>query len=350
VERLARRPDMVLKTIVGQYIVRATPVPSQNLISDGRLEVSSATVRNDMAFLEHEGYIIRPHISSGSVPTDKGYRYYVESLTDINLPLTEKRYISHIFHQVEKELDDWLRLAATLLSQQVKNMAVVTVPKASVCRFRMVEAVVIAGDMARVVLILQGARVKQRLLSFNDIKLLQSDLNIATHRLSELYEGKSRAEIEAGNTDLNPLEEQLASSIADIMKVEDEQSYEEPYLDGMHIMLGQPEFSQGQRLQSLMELIEHRRLVRAIVPPDFPDCLDMGVKVIIGGENMAEGIHDYSVVIGRYGCDDELSGTVSIIGPTRMAYGRAISAVSYLTSILTELVDDLYGRTGAAKE
>jgi len=341
VEKLAQRPDLVLKTIVGQYIVNATPVSSQSIIGEGEIGVSSATIRNDMAFLEREGYIGRPHISAGCMPTDRGYRYYVESLTDINLPLQEKRYISHIFHQVERELDDWLRLAATLLSQQVRNMAVVTVPKVAVCHFKMVEAVAIADMLARVVLILQGARVKQRLLTFTDVTLLQADLNIAVTRLNDAFSGLSCDEIGACDMPLSPLEQQFRDCIVDIMRAEDEQSDEDPYLDGMHIMLGQPEFGRGQRLQSLMELVEHHRLVRAIVPPDMEH---HGVRVMIGGENQAESIQDYSVVIGSYGCEDEMMGTVSIIGPTRMAYGRAISSVGYLASVLSDLVSELYGR------
>ena len=343
-EKLAQRPDLVLKTIVGQYIVKATPVPSQSFIGEGDIGVSSATIRNDMAFLEREGYISRPHISAGCIPTDRGYRYYVESLTDINLPLQEKRYISHIFHQVERELDDWLRLAAALLSQQVRNMAVVTVPKAAVCRFKMVEAVAIADVLARVVLILQGARIKQRLLTLGGVTLLQSDLNMAVARLNDAYSGLNCAEIGASDLTLSPLEQQLRDCILDIMRAEDEQSDEEPYLDGMHIMLGQPEFDRGQRLQALMELVEHHHLVRAIVPPDLER---YGIQVMIGGENQAESIHDYSVVTGGYGCEDEVMGTVSIIGPTRMAYGRAISSVGYLASVLSGLVSELYGRKTA---
>ena len=116
-------------------------MPSQSITNDYELGVSAATIRNEMAHLEQEGYITRPHPSAGSIPSDKGYRYYVESLSDIKLPLAEQRLISHLFHQVERELDEWLSLAATLIAQMVQNVAVVTMPKPAACQFKHLELV-----------------------------------------------------------------------------------------------------------------------------------------------------------------------------------------------------------------
>ena len=111
---LSLRATSILKSIVGQYITKAAPVPSQSITSDYKLGVSAATIRNEMAHLEQEGYITRPHPSAGSIPADKGYRCYVESLGDMKLPLAEQLLVSHLFHLVERELDEWLNLAATL--------------------------------------------------------------------------------------------------------------------------------------------------------------------------------------------------------------------------------------------
>jgi heat-inducible transcriptional repressor len=162
-QAMTPRSVRVLRSIIGQYIQRAVPVPSQSLVNDTNLGVSSATIRNEMALLERGGFIRRPHISAGSVPSDKGYRYYVASLEGIGLPLAEQRYISHTFHQAERDLDEWLRLAVTLLSQQVNNLALVTTPRARYCRFKLIDAVVIGDRLVRLVLILEGARVRQQL-------------------------------------------------------------------------------------------------------------------------------------------------------------------------------------------
>jgi len=106
---ISTRTGTILKSIVGQYIVKAVPVPSQSIAHKSELEVSAATIRNEMAHLEQEGYIMRSHPSAGSIPSDKGYRYYVESLNDLMLASTEQRLISHLFHQVEKEVASFIR-------------------------------------------------------------------------------------------------------------------------------------------------------------------------------------------------------------------------------------------------
>lgn len=337
---LSTRTETILKSIVGQYITRAIPVPSQSLINDPELGVSSATIRNDMALLEREGYIIRRHISSGSIPSDKGYRYYVESLSDIELPLTEQRLINHLFHQVERELEKWLSLAATLIANLVQDIAVVSMPKSAACQFKYVELVVLQESLALVVLILQGAKVRQKLISFNQ-PVSQQELTAIASKLNAAYSVLTTSQISAIDIKLSPIEQYLTDYLLEIMQDEDKKGYEEPYLNGLHFMLNQPEFANNRRLLSLMELVEHRSLLRIIIPEGLSD---NNVRVIIGKENKAEIIHDYSVVITQYGLPDEAVGTISVIGPTRMPYARAISTVNYLASVLSGLVAELYGK------
>jgi heat-inducible transcriptional repressor len=136
------------------------------------------------------------------------------------------------------------------------------------------------------------------------------------------------------------LEGQLRDCIADLMRAEDELQYEEPYLDGLHMMLAQPEFNRGSQFQSLMELIEHRTLVQSILPPDLAGD---AVSVVIGTENRDAAVQGYSVVMGRYSAGNEASGAVGVIGPTRMPYARTISTVRYLGGLLSELIAELYG-------
>jgi heat-inducible transcriptional repressor len=337
---LSPRAETILKSIVRQYIVKAVPVPSQSIINDYELGVSSATIRNEMARLEQAGYITRRHPSAGSIPCDKGYRYYVESLTELELPLAEQRLISHLFHQVEKELEEWLRLAATLMAGLVQNVAVVTISKPVNCRFKHVEVVALQDSLTLVVLILRGARVKQQLITFDQV-VSQPELTVIANKLNVAYSGLTSSQILAKTTELSPVEQQLTDCLVKIMQTEDEQEYDEPYLDGLHFMLSQPEFAYSHRVLTLMELVEHRNLLKAIIPPELAR---HGVQVVIGKENQAEVIQDYSVVISRYGLPEEAVGTIGVIGPTRMPYARAISTVGYLSSVLSELVAELYSR------
>jgi len=337
---LSARTGTILQSIVGQYITGAVPVPSQSVVNDAKLRVSPATIRNEMAHLEQEGYVIRPHPSAGSIPSDKGYRYYVESLKDATLSLAEQRLISHLFHQVEIEIDKWLSLAATLISQTVNNVAVVTMPKPVDCKFKRVEIIALQDSLALVVLILHGAKVREQLLTF-DQTIPQSELTAIANKLNIAYSGLSRHQIPARNISFLPAEQQITDHLLKMMQAEDGEEYQEPYLDGLHFMLNQPEFVHNQQMLTLMELVEQRNLLKAIIPEGL-GCHQ--IKVVIGKENKEEVFHNYSLVISRYGIPEEAIGTVCVIGPTRMPYAHTISTVGYLSLVLNGLVAGLYGK------
>jgi len=337
---LSVRTGKIINSIVGQYIARAVPVPSQIIASDPELGVSPATVRNEMAYLEQEGYLIRPHTSAGCIPSDKGYRYYVESIENVKLPPAEERLISHIFHQVEEEVEAWLSLTATLLARLVQNVAVVSLPKSADCKLKHMELLALQDTLALAVVVLYGARVKQKLITF-DQAVSQSSLTIISNKLNDAYSSLTSQQISAKDMELSPLEQQVTDHLVEIMQAEDMQEYEEPYLDGWHFMLNQPEFSHSDRMRTLMELVEQRCLLKVIIPEGLSQ---QAVHVIIGKENKAKAIQNCSVVISQYGLPDEATGTLGVVGPTRMPYSHAIPTVHYLSSVLSELVAGLYGK------
>jgi len=336
---LSPRTETILKFIVREYIAGATPVSSQRITNECGLIVCSATIRNEMAYLEQESYITRPHTSAGGIPTDKSYRYYVNSLSDVRLPLAEQRLINHLFHQVERKLEEWLGLATTLIARLAQNVAVVSVPKPRDCQFKHLELVSLQDSLALIVLVLRGARVKQQLITFDQL-ISQPELTAIANKLNETYSGLPSSQISTKGEELSPAERQITDCVLEIMQAEDKQEYDEPYLDGWHFMLNQPEFAHSQRMRGLIELVEQRNLLRTITPSELSR---RRVQVIIGKENKTELMRDYSVVISGYGLPEEASGTLSVVGPTRMPYARAISAVSYLSLVLSELVAELYG-------
>ncbi|MBM2825431.1 MAG: Heat-inducible transcription repressor HrcA [Dehalococcoidales bacterium] len=341
---LSVREEKILKSIVTIYITQAKPVPSQTVTNDCELSVSPATIRSEMAHLEQEGYITRSHSSAGSVPSDKAYRHYVDSLSNISLPIAEQRRISHVFHQVEKELEEWLSLAATLIAQMVQNAAVVTLPKAEACRFKRLDLVSLQEYVTLVVLVLMGAKLRERLATFEQA-ISQSDLTAMANKLSAVYAGLTRSQILAKEITLSPGEQQITDCMVQIMADEDNKEYEEPYLDGLRLTLSQPELvhSRGMAL-TLMELIEQRNLLSSIVPAGVTS---HRVQVVIGKENKLQSIHEYSVAISRYGPAEEAVGTIGVIGPTRMPYARTIVTLDYLSVVLTRLMTGLYGRKEA---
>ena len=335
---LSPRAETVLKSIVEQYIARPVPVPSQSVPAHCKLEVSPATVRNEMVYLEDEGYITRPHPSAGGIPSDKGYRHYVESLVDLELPLVEQRLITHLFHQVERELEEWLRLAAAVIAQMTQNVAVVTKLKPAGCRFKHLELVTLQDSLALVILVLRGARVKQQLITFDQV-MTQSGLTAIATRLNDACCDLSMLQIQAKAISLSLPEQQVTDCLLKIMQTEDEQQYDEPYLDGLHFIVNQPEFAQAHRLRGLIQVVEHRNLLGVIIPQQLAT---QKMMVVIGRENEAEVIHNCSVVISQYGVRDEVVGAIGVVGPTRMPYAHTIPAVSYLSMVLSYLATELY--------
>src|SRR5512136_1864075 len=145
---ITERSSTILNYIVGEYIARAVPVPSQLIADDAELGVSPATIRNEMAFLEREGYLIRPHTSAGCIPSDKGYRHYVQAIEGARLPREDQRLIAHTFHQVEKEVEAWVSLTATLLARLAQNVAVVSLPKSTDCMLKHLELIALHESRA----------------------------------------------------------------------------------------------------------------------------------------------------------------------------------------------------------
>jgi heat-inducible transcriptional repressor len=336
---ITERSSRILNYIVGEYIARAIPIPSQLIANDAALGVSPATIRNEMALLEREGYLIRPHTSAGCIPSDKGYRHYVESIENIRLPRDEQRLISHTFHQVEKEVEAWVSLTATLLARLVQNVAVVSLPKSTEGKLKHLELIGLQDTRAIAVVVLEGAVVKEKLITFSEA-VNQPTLTVISAKLNSIFGSLTSRQITAKQVELSPLEKQATDHLLEMMQAEDSKEYQDPYLEGWQFMLNQPEFAQSDRMRVLMELVERRGLLKVIEPGRFGP---RGVQVIIGKENHDEAIQNCSIVISHYGIPDQANGTIAVVGPTRMPYSRTIPTVFYLSSVLSQLVAGLYG-------
>jgi heat-inducible transcriptional repressor len=330
-----KRRDSVLKIIVSEYIATATPVASEAVLRHYSLGVSPATIRNDMASLEEEGFITRPYTSSGGVPLDKGYRFYVETISgQVGLPGGEQKRIRHLMDAAVDEYDRLLKIAATAMAQLVGNAAIVTFPKSAECKFKHIELVEMNQYMAMLVLILSNAVLRRQTLGFDE-SVSQQQLGDAAVKFNREYTGKTRKQIAGNKVDLSPLEKKLLGTISDIMASEDVIGYDNSYLEGLRLMLGQPEFLQRERMLGVLELLEAKAWLKQVI--DW-QVTEEGVRVIIGGENRESSLHDLSLVLSNYGVPEYARGTVGIIGPKRMDYSKAISAVNYISGLLSELV------------
>ena len=336
---LRPREELILDSIIRQYISRAAPISSSSVLDECGLDVSAATVRNDVSRLEEEGYISRPHHAAGSVPSDRGYRHFVGLLKGIELPIEEQFLINHLFHQVEDKLEEWLNLAVTLLAQQVHNVAMVTIPSPSSSRFQHMELVSIQPQLALAVVVLHGAKVRQQLVSFEEAAVQESLTHMAG-RLNKLFSAQTSAQIEARLASLPEAEKRVGEHVLHMLQAEDAQSGQGLFLEGWHFLMDQPEFNQGSRLLNLISLAEQKRLPELMNPENQPE---HGVRVIIGHENREEAVQDCSLVISPYGLPDEPLGSIAVVGPTRMQYERTIAVISYVSSLISLLVTELYG-------
>ena len=332
---LTDRRQRLLQFIVDEYVNTAQPVGSGTIVEKYRLPVSPATVRNEMARLEEDGYIVQPHTSAGRVPTDRGYRYYVETLMrEEELPHMVQETIRHQFHQAARELEVWARLAAAILATRLHNAAVVTAPHSPQPRLRWLELVSVHDYLALLVVVLQEARVLQQALAL-ERPLSQDELSTVARRLNDLFAGMTAAQIRERRTELSPLEASIVEATGTLLEAADHPAFEPSFLEGLRDLLGQPEFAHSERILGLLDLLDERNLPKAIPLGPLPA---RDIRIIIGQEHPADAMHLCSVITARYSGPAGLRGTINVVGPTRMHYPRAVPLVRYMASLMDELL------------
>jgi heat-inducible transcriptional repressor len=332
---IGERRKTVLRMIVEDYINSAVPVASSAIVKRYGLKVSPATVRNDTAYLEREGYIIHPHRSAGSVPTDRAYRYYVELIgEEVQLPPVEEYLVDQISREAKEEFERWLRTVAMLLARLVHNLVVVTTPKAVRCRLKHLDLVALQDFMALLIVVLYEAKVRRQILSL-DRKFSQDELTRLANKLTFIYAGMTGSEILADQSRLSLEERQVAECVAKIVAAEDELEYGEPYLEGLRLLLSQPEFSNNPRALEILEVLEGEDWLKSILCPELSN---EGIRVVIGEENPEPALQDLSFVASQYGVPGKAHGIVGVIGPKRMDYAKAISSLNCLSTLLSNSV------------
>jgi heat-inducible transcriptional repressor len=343
---LEPRSAAILRAIIEEYVATAQPVGSVTLVVKYGLGVSPATVRNVMAELESADLIGQPHTSAGRVPTDHGYRLYVESISDaVTLAPVEQLMIRHQFGQVEFASEQWFRLAASTLAASTRSAGIATPVKPFACRVRRVDLVAGPEHVASLVLVLADGPIKQALLHL-DQEHAQDELDAIAQQLNRLIVGREEAgvqvvlaELEASPGRLDPLVLQALDRIIRLMREFDSAAVEEVFSEGLLNVMAEPEFARSEQLRRVFGVLQDRSymgdLVRRLSRTE-------DVCVFIGRENEHAEMHDVSLVVAPYGRLGRAMGVVGVVGPTRMAYPHAISTVRYVRGLMNELVDQLY--------
>jgi heat-inducible transcriptional repressor len=339
VRKLTERQEFLLGLIVREYIETVLPVGSKNLVDRYHLHFSSATTRNDMAALTEGGYLRQPHTSAGRVPTEDGYRYFVQRLLgETELPAAEKRTISHQFFQARGDVDQWMRLAAAILAHQSSAASLVTAPAADKAVFRQLQLISINSQQALLVLVLQGGKVQQQFLPL-EAPLSQEDLSATAGQINAQLAGSESDKVEQALETAAPFVGEVLAAVVELMHRADLVATAEMVRDGLTNMLRTPEFSDPELASRTMHLLEEQGLLSEFLSRALGSEVG-GVQVVIGGEGDWEDLRECSMVIARYGAPGLATGALGVIGPMRMPYGRTISAVRYVSSLMSDLVTE----------
>jgi heat-inducible transcriptional repressor len=341
------RSQAILRAVIEEYITSAQPVGSQALVQRYGLGVSSATVRNVLAELEMAGLLTHPHTSAGRMPTDAGYRFYVESIVDAApLSSVEQLMIRHQFGQVEFASEHWFRLAATTLAGLTRSAGLATPAKPNAAHIRRVDLVAVNERMASLILVLREGSIKQAAVTLDEADAIdQTTLNRVAGLLNEHLVDQTVNDAERtiakldGDDAMQRVARRVGERIVRILRDYDAASVEELFSDGLLNVMEAPEFAQSDKLRQVFTALENRTFLGELVG----SVAGSGrVRVVIGAENPRAEMHDVSLVLAPYGRPGRALGVVGVLGPTRMSYPQAIGTVRFVSGLMNELVDHLY--------
>lgn len=337
------RKEAILRALVSHYVRSGEPVGSKTLVDRFRLGVSPATVRNEMAALEEGGFIYQPHTSAGRIPTDAGYRYFVDAWAqDVELPPRQAEAIRQFFGQPRWELQDSLQKTAELLSRLTKHAAVVFAPALDRSVIRKVELVRLSGNRAMVVLVTDTGRVENHITTIDegvdDVHL--DETGAMLNRIVIDVKLENVAETIRGALERFPLE--LRDAVSAVASVLDDElakrETERVFLEGASNIVDESKFADLETVRQVIGALEHRRLLLEVLA----DALQSETtSVRIGSENPSEPMHYCSVITAPYGLTDSAIGSLAVVGPTRMDYTKTIPAVHEVASALGRMLADL---------
>jgi len=337
---LNEREQLLLRVLVGSYIRDGQPVGSRALSRESGLSLSSATIRNIVADLENLGFVSSPHTSAGRVPTDKGYRFFVDSLLKSRPPAENDPAMADLRRQLDVARDDSKALVAAasqLISNVTRLAGVVTLPRTQQASITQIEFVGLSDNRALVILVFNDREVQNRIIQLERYHSAD-ELRRAANMLTERCRGKTLSqvrgdilrEMQEARESMNSMMKDAISVAEHVFKPE-ESTRMEYVIAGETNLMGAGELSNVDKLRRLFEAFNEKR--------DILNLLDHslraeGVQIFIGQESGYRILDDVSMVTAPYIADNEVVGVIGVIGPTRMAYERVIPIVDLTAKIL----------------
>lgn len=339
---LTDRQLLILQVVIEDFIQSAQPVGSRSLSKKEDIPFSSATIRNEMSDLEEMGFIEKTHTSSGRVPSDKGYRYYVDHLVSPQvLKQNELRMLRSVYAERIYELEKVVQKSARILSELTNYTAIVLGPKVKDHKLKKIEIVPLNIETAIAIIITDTGHVENKLISLPssiDMNEIEMMVNILNDRLTGVPIVDLKNKINKEVTLL--LKQHIHNYEAFISTLTDSFTTKEHaklFFGGKTNMLRQPEFHDVEKVHSLLSMIEQEQGLYDLIKQN-----STGITVTIGRENQNSALEDCSLITATYSVGSDQIGTLAILGPTRMEYSRVISMLSIFSEDLTTLLTRLY--------
>ncbi len=339
------RKKRILQAIIDDYIDKAEPIGSRTIARKYELGLSSATIRNEMADLEEMGYLAQPHTSAGRVPSDKGYRLYVDKLMPTrSLNNAEIRELRSAVNTRVYELSQLLKQATAVLSNFTRYTSMAVTPKMRSSTIKTVQVVPIEAGKALVIVVNNAGIVRNALIKISEqatSEMLGRISNLLNDKLAGLtFEQADTEGIKTLGREIGvsgDIMQPILDGTADCIY---QMGDHEMYVEGSTNILNHPEFKDMDKARQFLSMLDEKTSIcRAVYDSTRPN----GITVRIGSENDLSSIRDCSLVTVSYNVSDTMVGTIGIIGPTRMAYNKVISSISYMKKLVSEEINKLLG-------
>jgi len=337
---LNERKKKILQIIIEDYISSAEPVGSRTIARKYDLGLSPATIRNEMSDLELLGYLEQPHTSAGRIPSAQAYRFYVDALIEPGtLTDNDMALIDGWYNERRRNIDDIFQSTAKILSRMTQNVSMVLTNQQTIANFCYLKFLPLDSQHAILCIVADDGSIDTNVVDI-PLGMSSEEMDYLAGKMSKLLEDRNLSDISVEilqNVHTDVVEDKLifSSLLQAVRKMTGRRQEQKVFLGGTKQLLNQPEFRDVERVRNLLGILEEEKVLKDLLQGGE----DSGLKVTIGSENKFTGIQDCSMVQATYRLNGQIVGTMAVLGPTRMEYGKVISVMDYLDKYLKTILD-----------
>ena len=337
---LNERKKKILQIIIEYYISSAEPVGSRTIARKYDLGLSPATIRNEMSDLELLGYLEQPHTSAGRIPSAQAYRFYVDALIEPGtLTDNDMALIDGWYNERRRNIDDIFQSTAKILSRMTQNVSMVLTNQQTIANFCYLKFLPLDSQHAILCIVADDGSIDTNVVDI-PLGMSSEEMDYLAGKMSKLLEDRNLSDISVEilqNVHTDVVEDKLifSSLLQAVRKMTGRRQEQKVFLGGTKQLLNQPEFRDVERVRNLLGILEEEKVLKDLLQGGE----DSGLKVTIGSENKFTGIQDCSMVQATYRLNGQIVGTMAVLGPTRMEYGKVISVMDYLHKYLKTILD-----------